>query len=68
MVALYGLVSCLALMLLGPALGRLVDFMPRDKMMMATIITQNTVISLTCVIMALYFSVGFYHAVSNITY
>ena len=57
--AAYGLISCLSLMVLGSAMGRLVDTLPRDKMMAAAVITQNFAISLSCLILALYFGVGF---------
>ena len=57
--AAYGLISCLSLMVLGSAMGRLVDTLPRDKMMAAAVITQNLAISLSCLILAFYFGVGF---------
>ena len=56
--AVYGLVSCLALLVLGNGLGRLVDVWPRDKMIRAAILTQNITVSVTCIILALHFSVS----------
>jgi len=56
LVAVYGLVSCLALLVLGNGLGRLVDVWPRDAMIRAAILTQNITVSLTCIILALHFS------------
>ena len=56
--AAYGLISNLTLMFLGNALGRMVDTLPRDKMVTLAVITQNLAVSLTCLIMSIYFSVG----------
>ena len=56
--AVYGLVSCLALLLLGNALGRLVDVRPRDNMVRLAILTQNISVSVTSAILALHFSVS----------
>ena len=58
LVAVYGLVSCLALLVLGNALGRLVDTRPRDYMIKSAILTQNISVSITCVVLALYFGVS----------
>ena len=58
LVAVYGLVSCLALLVLGNALGRLVDTRPRDVMIKSAILTQNIAVSITCVVLALHFGVG----------
>ena len=58
LVAIYGLISCLALMVLGNVLGWLVDTLPRDRIMVLAVITQNISVSLTCCIMTLYFSVS----------
>ena len=55
---MYGLVSCLALLVLGNGLGRLVDVWPRDYMIRAAILTQNITVSVTCTILALHFSVS----------
>ena len=56
--AVYGLVSCLALLVLGNGLGRLVDVWARDTMVRAAILTQNITVSVTCSILALHFSVS----------
>ena len=56
--AVYGLVSCLTLLLLGNALGRLVDVRARDNMVKAAVITQNITVSVTSAILALHFSVS----------
>ena len=58
LVAVYGLVSCLALLLLGNALGRLVDVRPRDDMVRLAILSQNITVSITSAILALHFSVS----------
>ena len=58
LMAAYGLISNLTLMFLGNALGRMVDTLPRDKMVTLAVITQNLAVSLTCLIMSVYFSVG----------
>ena len=63
--AAYGLISCLTLMVLGNAMGRLVDTLPRDRMMAAAVITQNSAISLSCLILALYFGVSFFPNENN---
>ena len=56
--AVYGLVSCLALLVLGNGLGRLVDVRPRDNMVRLAILTQNITVSITSAILALHFSVS----------
>ena len=58
LVAVYGLVSCLALLVLGNALGRLVDTRPRDQMIRSAVLTQNISVSVTCAVLALYFAVS----------
>ena len=59
LVAIYGLISCLALLVLGNSLGWLVDCLARHKMVSLAVITQNTAVCLTCLVMTIYFSVGF---------
>ena len=56
--AVLGLVSCLALLLLGNGLGRLVDVRPRDNMVKLAILAQNITVSITSAILALHFSVS----------
>ena len=58
LVAVYGLVSCLALLVLGNGLGRLVDVWPRDEMVRAAVLTQNITVSVTSTILALHFTVS----------
>ena len=58
LVAVYGLGSCLALLVLGNALGRLVDVRARDNMVKMAVITQNITVSVTSAILALHFSVS----------
>ena len=74
LVGIYGLVSCLALLLFGAAIGKLVDNTPRNRykgykywnnslihafrLVICAVFTQNISVVLACIIMAVHFSVG----------
>jgi len=54
-VGVYGLILCLAMLLCGAAIGRLVDSTARNRMVTCSIFIQNMSIVSACFIMALHF-------------
>ena len=58
LVAVYGLTSCLAVILSGSSLGSLVDRTQRMKMVSVAVLCQNLSVSVTCALVAIHFNVS----------
>ena len=58
LVAVYGLASCLTVLLFGAGLGAIVDRTARMKMVTCAVIVQNVAVALTCALVAFYFKVN----------
>ena len=57
LVAVYGLASCLTVMLCGAWLRALVDRTSRKRMVNCAVVLQNFAVALTCGLVAFYFKV-----------
>lgn len=60
LVAVGGLVSSLAVLVCGPGLGRLVDTLPRLRVVAGAVVGQNITVSLSCLAV-----LACYHTVSS---
>ena len=59
LVAVGGLVSSLAVLVCGPGLGRLVDTLPRLRVVAGAVVGQNITVSLSCLaVLACYHTVS----------
>ena len=58
LVAVYGLASCLTVLVFGASLGAIVDRTARMKMVTCAVIVQNVAVALTCALVAFYFKVN----------
>ena len=60
LVAVYGLASCLTVMVCGAWLGALVDRTSRMRMVTSAVVVQNLAVAVTCGLVAFYFNVRKY--------
>merc|ERR1712142_852110 len=58
LVGVYGLVSCVTVLFCGAPIGSLVDKTSRMKMVTCAVTIQNIAVALTCVLVAVFYSVS----------